>query len=79
MRAWKDGARTVVKSMTEGDFYSSEKSHIMPKVETLPRMNNPFGKTEHTARCVSVRTQVRPTQSITCSASLAALVSFSKD
>ena len=56
MRAWKDGARTVVKSMTEGDFYSSEKSHIMPKVEALARMNNPFGKTEHTARCMSVRT-----------------------
>jgi len=35
MRAWKDGARTVVKSMTEGDFYSSEKSHIMPKAGSV--------------------------------------------
>jgi len=29
MRAWKDGARTCVTSMSDGDFYSSEKSHIM--------------------------------------------------
>jgi len=31
MRAWKDGARTCVTSMADGDFYSSEKSYIMPK------------------------------------------------
>merc|ERR1712142_691276 len=29
MRAWKEGARAVVKSMTEGDFYSSEKSTVV--------------------------------------------------
>jgi len=35
MRAWKDGARTCVKSMTDGDFYSSEKSYIMPKAGSV--------------------------------------------
>jgi hypothetical protein len=33
MRAWKPDAKTCVASMTDGDFYSSEKSHIMPKVK----------------------------------------------
>jgi len=31
MKPWKNTARTCVVSMTEGDFYSSEQSHIMPK------------------------------------------------
>lgn len=31
MRAWKDGARTTVASMDDGDFYGSELSHIMDK------------------------------------------------
>jgi len=31
MRAWKDGARTCVTSMSDGDFFSSEQSHIMPQ------------------------------------------------
>jgi len=29
MKPWKNTARTCVKSMTEGDFFSSEQSHIM--------------------------------------------------
>jgi hypothetical protein len=32
MRPWKPDAKTCVASMADGDFYSSEKSHIMPKV-----------------------------------------------
>jgi len=35
MRAWKEGARTCVASMSDGDFYSSEQSHIMPKAGTV--------------------------------------------
>jgi len=35
MRAWKDGARTTVKSMTDGDFFSSEQSHIMPQAGSV--------------------------------------------
>jgi len=35
MRAWKDGARTCVTSMADGDFYSSEKSYVMPKAGTV--------------------------------------------
>jgi monomeric isocitrate dehydrogenase len=35
MRAWKPDAKTCVASMTDGDFYSSEKSHIMPKVTVV--------------------------------------------
>jgi len=31
MRAWKSDAKTCVRSMSDGDFYSSEKSHILPK------------------------------------------------
>ena len=34
MRAWRSDAKTCVSSMADGDFYSSEKSHIMPKVGT---------------------------------------------
>ena len=32
MRPWKSDARTCVASMSDGDFYGSEKSHIMSKV-----------------------------------------------
>jgi len=35
MRAWKPDAKTCVASMTDGDFYSSEKSHIMPKAGSV--------------------------------------------
>jgi len=35
MRAWKTDARTCVNSMTDGDFYSAEKSHIMAKADTV--------------------------------------------
>jgi len=35
MRAWKEGARTCVASMSDGDFFSSEQSHIMPKAGSV--------------------------------------------
>merc|ERR1712038_1388148 len=36
MRAWKEnGQRTCVNSMADGDFFSSEQSHIMPKAGTV--------------------------------------------
>jgi len=35
MRAWKEGARTCVSSMSDGDFFSSEQSHIMPKAGSV--------------------------------------------
>jgi isocitrate dehydrogenase len=35
MRPWKDGVRTCVSSMHEGDFYGSEKSHIMAEAGTM--------------------------------------------
>jgi hypothetical protein len=41
MRAWKPDAKTCVASMTDGDFYSSEKSHIMPKVEPTGSVSDP--------------------------------------
>jgi len=48
MRAWKDGARTTVTSMDDGDFYSSEKSYIMPKA----------GKVKITLHCADGATKV---------------------
>jgi len=36
MRAWKEnGQRTCVNSMSDGDFFSSEQSHIMPKAGSV--------------------------------------------
>jgi isocitrate dehydrogenase len=36
MRAWKENAaRTCVSSMTDGDFFSAEQSHIMPHAGTV--------------------------------------------
>merc|ERR1712038_1651950 len=36
MRAWKEnGQRTCVNSMADGDFFSAEQSHIMPKAGTV--------------------------------------------
>merc|ERR1711970_587194 len=35
MRAWKEGARTCVASMSDGDFFSSEQSHIMSKAGSV--------------------------------------------
>merc|ERR1712212_595837 len=48
MRAWKDGARTTVTSMDDGDFYSSEKSYIMPKA----------GRVKITLHCADGATKV---------------------
>ena len=39
MRPWKDGAKTCVASMSDGDFYSTEKSYIMPKVARSSSLN----------------------------------------
>ena len=35
MRPWKTEVRTCVASMSDGDFYGSEKSHIMPKAGSV--------------------------------------------
>ena len=36
MRPWKEnGQRTCVNSMSDGDFFSSEQSHIMPKAGSV--------------------------------------------
>ena len=36
MRPWKEnGQRTCVSSMSDGDFFSSEQSHIMPKAGSV--------------------------------------------
>ena len=35
MGAWQADSKTEVSSMTDGDFYSSEKSHVMSKADTV--------------------------------------------
>ena len=36
MRPWKEnGQRTCVNSMSDGDFFSSEQSYIMPKAGSV--------------------------------------------
>ena len=36
MGAWdSNSSKTEVSSMSDGDFYSSEKSHVMPKADTV--------------------------------------------
>ncbi len=35
MKPWKNTSRTCVSSMADGDFFSSEQSHIMSKVRRL--------------------------------------------
>ena len=36
MRAWKEnGQRTVVSSMSDGDFFANEQSHIMPEAGSV--------------------------------------------
>jgi hypothetical protein len=36
MRAWKEnGQRTIVSSMSDGDFFANEQSHIMPEAGSV--------------------------------------------